>query len=985
LAALALLLSLFNPLVALAQVDRASLTGRVLDGSGAVVPDAEVEAVARDTGLVRQARTDAQGAYRMAGLSNGSYLVTVSKAAFQTAVYDEVRLEVGQTRALDITLTLGAVSSEVLVTAQATVVDTRTAEIGAAVTSAQIQAIPLNGRNWASMMAFAPGATNTGEGSQNNIRFFGRARDDNNWTFDGVDATGVKDPRTEASLRLVMSTEAISEFRVSSTNFSADAGTGAGAQVNLVSKSGANQFQGSVFEYFRDDQLDERRVLDTLAEEPPFRLNQYGFSLGGPIVRSKTFFFATYEGLRQTLDTANDRPALVPSAAFRAQVQALQPALAPVMAAYPLGTSRTSDPNIDQYRGRKTLQWNEDSFLVRLDHRVGDSISVVARLNGVNGLIDSEVRSDLLETRRSEAFPKNFTAQWQQVLSPRTIAEFKFGWNSSPLDRVDQGAGAEGYEIRNAFTPTRATVSNEEKPQSLSYLGNIVTTRGRHTLKVGGEFRQIHLNVGNGPGVSVRWNSAADFLANRTNRIRVDGELPLQKGRRWYGIGYAQTEWLAASHLTINAGVRYEYYSVMKEASGSGNVLDLERCPPTATSIYCAPGTPYYFPDKNNFGPRVGVAWTLTPRMVLRGGYGLYFSPGQNDDVTAAIDSMAVRGDLTTAAAYPVQDDLAAALSLANSRPRAVQRDRQDMQAQTYSASLQTEVGGGLVAQVGYVGSRGTNVFNRVFVNTINPATGRRPFGSLLTAQIDRKSALGETEYDGATFGLQRNMKDGLLIQGTYTLGRSRDNNAGNGEGSEWQNAACGACEWGPSDFDAKHSMAMNVVYELPFGPGRARMTDGLAGALLGGWDVSAVVMAKSGRPINVTIARTAPDGSDVNQRPNLVPGAEAVTGNTDKWLNLAAFAAPAAGEFGNSPRNGFRGPSSWQFDLSLNKAIRLAGRTSLELRLDGFNLFNIDQYGNPAKDFSTPLTFGVLSPLNSGPTGTGTARQFQLGVRFNF
>jgi hypothetical protein len=970
---------------AAAQVDRATLAGRIFDSTGAVVPDAQVEAVSRATGQVRQVRTDAAGAYRVSGLQNGTYLVTVAKNSFQTAIYDDVRLEVGQTRALDIVLTVGSLTSEVIVVAEATVVDTRTAEIGAAVSNAQIAALPLNGRNWASMMAFAPGATNTGEGSQNNIRFFGRARDDNNWTFDGVDATGVKDPRTEASLRLVMSTEAISEFRVSSTSFSADAGTGAGAQVNLVSKSGANQFQGSVFEYFRDEALDERRVLDPLPTEPPFRLNQYGFSLGGPVVRNKTFFFATYEGLRQTLDTANDRPALVPSAAFRAQVQALQPALAPVMAAYPLGTAPTSDPNIDEYRGRKTLKWNEDSFLVRLDHRLSDVASIVARLNGVNGLIDSEVRSDLLETRRSEAFPKNFTAQWQQVVSPRTVAEFKFGWNSSPLDRVDQGLGAEGYEIRNAFTPTRATFANEEKPQSRSYLGSLVTSLGAHTVKFGGEFRQIDLNVGNGPAVSVRWNSIADFLNNRTNRVRVDGELPLQEGRRWYGIGYGQTEWRAGTDLTINLGVRYEYYSVMKEASGAGNVLDLDRCPPTATTIYCAPGTPYYFPDQNNFGPRIGVAWQLSPRVVVRGGYGTYFSPGQNDDVTAAIDSLALRGDLTTPAAYPVQDDIPAALSRANSRPRALQRDREDMSAQIYSGSVQAELAANMVAQVAYVGSRGRNAFNRIFINTIDPVTGQRPFGALLTTQIDRKSSLGETEYDGLSLGLQRNLRNGLLMQATYTLGRSYDNNAGNGEGSEWQNARCGECEWGPSDFDARHSLAFNMVYQLPFGAGRANAVDGVVGAIVGGWDLSAVVMAKSGRPINVTMARTAPDGSDVNQRPNLVAGVEPVLGNTDLWLNSAAFAAPAANQFGDSPRNGFRGPSAWQFDLSANREIRLAGRTSLELRLDAFNLFNVNQYGNPAKDFSSQLTFGVLSPLNSGPTGTGTARQLQLGVRLNF
>ena len=149
----------------------------------------------------------------------------------------------------------------------------------------------------------------------------------------------------------------------------------------------------------------------------------------------------------------------------------------------------------------------------------------------------------------------------------------------------------EGYEIRNAFTPTRPTFLNIEQPQSRSFIGNVTTTRGNHTLKFGGEYRQVHIDVGNGPGISVRWNSIADFLANRTNRIRVDGELPLQEGRRWYGIGYAQDRVARRRHARrINAGLRYEYYSVMKEASGRGNVLDLERCPPTATSIYLPAG-----------------------------------------------------------------------------------------------------------------------------------------------------------------------------------------------------------------------------------------------------------------------------------------------------------------------------------------------------------------------------------------------------------
>ncbi len=970
---------------AFAQMDRAQLAGSVRDPQGAVVPGAAIELTQVDTGFTRRTSSGAEGLYRFAALPPGSYVLSASKDGFETIAVSGLELTVGQNRTLDLDMRVGLVTSEVQIVAPAGAINRSSAEIGEAITREQIEATPLNGRNWATMMTFAPGATNTGEGNQGNIRFFGRARDDNNWTFDGVDATGIKDPRTEASLRLVMSTEAIAEFRVSSTGYTADGGAGAGAQVNLVSRSGNNRFTGSVFQYFRDESLDSRRVLDTLAEEPPFRLNQYGFSIGGPLVRSRTFFFGTFEGLRQRLDVANQTAALVPSAAYRSRALAAQPALAPVLNAYPRGTNATSNPDVDQYFGRKRLTWSEDSFLVRVDHRINDRTPAFFRLNGVNGIIDSEVRSDLLETRRSESFPMNASGQVQRILSPTALAEFRFGWNRSPLDRVDQGLGAEGYEVRNLFTPTRATVANEEKPQSFSYISNVVLTRGRHTVKIGGEFRQIHVNVSNSAATSVRWNSGADFLNNVTNRIRIDGELPLARARRWYGIGYGQTEWKLTSTLTANLGVRYEYYSVMKEADGRGNVFDIEACPPTATSIYCASGTPWYTKDPNNIAPRLGFAWAPDGGWVVRGGYGTYYSTGQNDDVTAAIDSLATRGEITTAGSFPVAPFVPQVLSLANSRPRALQRNRRDMYAHIYSATVQREFKSGITTQASYVGSRGRNAFNRIFVNTIDPATGRRPAAPFLTTQIDRKGNLGETEYDGLLLSVQRGLRGGFLMQANYTLGRSRDNNAGNGEGSEWQDARCGSCEWGPSDFDARHVFAMNAVYQLPFGAGRAHLNEGAASALLGGWDIAAVVYARSGRPINVLVNRTGPDGNDVNQRPNLVRGVEPVTGTVSQWFNPAAFAVPAANQFGNAPRNAFRGPGAWQTDLSVSRRLRFGSRTWLELRVDGFNIFNVDQFGNPARDFTQGLTFGTPTPLNTQPTGTGTARQFQLGARLNF
>jgi hypothetical protein len=977
------------PSTALGQVDRATLSGTIRDTSGGVVADADVVAVAPETGLVRESRSGPDGVYRLAGLPIGRYSVTVSKPGFETVVLAAVGVSVGDNLALDATLTVGTVSDTVEVVATASLVNRSSAEIGSVVSGTQIQNTPLNGRNWASLMTLAPGAVNTGDGSQGSIRFFGRARDDNNWSFDGVDATGIKDPRQEAALRLVMSTEAIAEFRVSSSNYTAEGGTGAGAQVNLVSRSGTNTFRGSAFLFVRDDAFDARRVQDPNPGKPEFSLYQGGGSLGGPIVRNRTFFFATYEGLRQELDVANSRPALVPSQRFRDLVAATQPALTPVLNAYPTGTRSTANPNVDEFFGRKTLTWDEDSYLLRVDHRLSTNTTLFGRYNRVLGLIDSEVRSDLLETRASDVSPWNLTVQAQHVFTPTLIGEVKYGQNRSPLERTDQGLDVTGFEIRNTFTPTRATVYNEEKPSSYSYLGNLTWTRGAHTVKSGGEFRQIHVDVSNSEASSVRWNSTADFLANRTNRIRIDGELPLARGRRWYGLGYVQDEWRVAEALTLNAGLRYEYYSVMNEADGRGAVFDLERCPPTAESIFCAPGTDWYFPDSNNLGPRLSATWSpvgLGGRTVFRGGYGIYYSTGQNDDVMAAIDSLANRGELLTPASYPIEPYIPQVLGGANPRPRALQRDRRDMYSHTWTASVQQELGARYMASAAYVGSRGFNAFNRIFVNTIDLATNTRPAAPYVSTQIDRKSRLGETQFDGLQLGLQRRFSAGFLLSANYMLGDSTDNNAGNGEGSEWMISGCGACEQGPSDFDVRHSFAGNFVYELPYGPGRAFGGDGVVSSILGGWDLSGVVTARSGRPFSVSVNRTAPDGNDVNQRASIVPGVEPVPGNApNNWLNLAAFSIPAANEFGNSPRNGYRAPGLWQIDLSLSKRTRIAGNTAIDLRVDVFNVLNEPQYGLPARNRSEPQTFGILAPANDGPTGTGTSRQLQFSARLTF
>src|SRR5437879_2762248 len=321
--ALATILALFSGVVVYGQIDRANLNGTVMDSSRAVVGDARVEVVSRETGLKRAANTGPTGIYSITGLPIGTYDVTISRAGFRTFEVNGIQLFVGETRTLDAELQLGTVSEELQVEATVAPLETTNARVGAVLEHQQLDDIPINGRNWATLEMLAPGAINSGKGGQQDIRFVGRGRDDNNFTFDGIDATGVQEQSQKADARLNISLESIAEFRVESAVYTAESGSSGGAQVNAVSKTGTNSFHGAAFEFFRDQAFDSRSPFDP-PQIPPFRMNQFGVNLGGPIARNRTFFFANYEAIRQTLTQTTT--GFVPNASFRARVLATSPA-----------------------------------------------------------------------------------------------------------------------------------------------------------------------------------------------------------------------------------------------------------------------------------------------------------------------------------------------------------------------------------------------------------------------------------------------------------------------------------------------------------------------------------------------------------------------------------------------------------------------------------------------------------------------------------
>jgi len=988
-----------------AQVDRATVNGTVKDANGAVVSGAKVTLASTNTGLTRETTTNAGGFFALTYVPVGEYKLTAAQQGFATAKVDNITLGPGDTRTFEIALKVGAVDSVIDISeAESAPIDSASPTVGAVIRNDQVQNLPLNGRHWASLLALAPGAVNVGSGNQNNIRFNGRGRDENNFTLDGLDQTGVKDPRQEENLRLVVSTEAIAEFRINTATYSADQGNGAGAQVNLVSRSGTNEIHGSLFHFIRNNKLDARLWNDSDAVEDPCQLNQFGFRIGGPGVKDRSFFFLSFEGLRQRRGVTfpND----VPSVAFRQSVLAGPNAtvLKPILDIYPLGTTRTSNANVDTVTLQTKNRLDENSVNFRFDHRFNQNHTIFFRANIDIAEATLYNREDSLNTRSFEFKPANHLLQYTAILSANFVNETRFGVNRSPLDRVDGNTAAPYGPRIDGFTRLRPTVTQEEKGTSFSLINNSSWVRGRHTLRFGGETRRIHVNVAESETLEFRFRSAADFLNNRVDSLDFLGEQGTLGERRWYYMPYFQDDFRVSPKLTLNLGVRYEYYSVGREVKDRGRVFDI-KC-----GGFCPQGAEWYEPDYNNVAPRLGLAWSLNDKTTVRAGFGVFFGPGQNDDINAAIDNARDRFALTRSQtptlSFPVTPFIGGG-RLVPFSPRALDLERRDFYTQTWTLGVARELPLKLAGEARYVGSVSHKLFSRLAINVINPTTGARPVTRQETiefAQGDAKENRGNSNFHALQTSLQRRAGRGLTLGVEYMWSHAISDAAGSGESEQPQNVFNLRGERGNTEFDVRHTLTANYVWELPFGRGRRYLSDGAAAAVFSGWQLSGIVYARTGRTVNVTISRSAgllPDQNSISiQRPDLLSGVS-IEGNRDGdrgFINPAAFGAPARNVYGNAPRNAARGPGLLQFDLSLAKTFAITERHKLDFRMDGFNIFNRAQYGQPDGFLGTVTYssagvpslaanpfFGVSRFPLSVDIGTGTNRSLQFSLRYSY
>jgi len=897
----------------LAQTDAGRVIGTISDPGGAVVSGATIKVLNQRTGDERTVTSSGSGTYIVPQLQPAPYTVTASGTGLGPTVIKDVLISVGQERTLNLTIAPTATTQAVTVSGGSlAVLDTSSASIGTNVSGREIAGLPLNGRQISQLYLQAPGAVNNGSGSFDDIRFSGRANQQNAVRFDGIEGGSIIDAspgnlngEQSSFFRLQSSLENVQEFRVDSSNYPAEFGTGTGGQISIITKSGSNAVHGSLFEYLRNSAMDARDYFDARSggSQAPLRLNQFGGSVGGAAIKDKFFYFFSIEALKQRIASARTEGTFSRSARTRAVA-----AIRPLLAAFPLGDRSTANADIDLVT--RTLPTSVDEYTggVRLDYRFNDKYSTYVRYFRDQGYATQvyDVSGSGLNTT---AAPQNLVATFNQVLSPAVVNETKVGLNLSKTRYNGLGPVVPGVDFSNIainvggsvalpgiagqgnsanyVTPAglnRANSASNGRGQpytnySLAFIDNLSYLRGNHNTKYGFEYRKIQIRTDRLGGATYTYSSPTDFLANNLASVQVLADLSqpspfngiggIHQGDQFYAVGYAQDEWKIRPSLTLSYGLRYEYYSVISESKNRDVRFNI------VTGQLDDPKGAFYNSSKLNFGPRLSLAFaptSLSGKTVLRVGAGYYYGPGQEEDQIQPIESDRVIRTLTSGVAYPVSIPAVIAgfdinATNAGFQPRAYAPGYQiPEKILQYTFSIQQQLPGQAIFTAAYVGSQGRNLFLRSVANKItsvgtNPTTGaaivNREFGNRF-AEVDFKTSGGTDHYDSLQLTLNRRFVSGFTFGSQYTWGHTIGNTSGSNEARTAANNYSYAADHGDNNFDIRHSMNASALYELPFGKGRkyASSLNTVADSLFGGWQLGGIVNARSGIPIEVNITR---------------------------------------------------------------------------------------------------------------------------------
>jgi hypothetical protein len=1063
-----------------AQTFRGTILGTVTDPSGAVISGAKVTARNTNTGLERVTETSGDGSYSIPELPLGTYGVTISVSGFQTTVTSNVPVDVASERRVDVTLKPGQVSQQVEVTEESRAqVETTSAELGGTLTSETIANIPVNGRDYTKLIYLNPGVAGSPDqisdspGSYGTFSMNGSRGRSNNFLLDGTDMNdGYRnDPAiNEAGVfgdpATILPIDAVGELKVIS-NYEAEYGRNSGAVVNIVTKSGTNQWHGSALEYFRSGKQGARNFFN-LDPDPksPFNNNQFGGSFGGPIKKDKTFFYANYEGQRENgaqsgttcvpdpRQIAADETAIGTPNAVTTALLARNPFPTPnITVAYdPTNADFDTGCPVGPNLSTSTSFFNRvDSMIAKIDHNLNSSDLVTGRyyfgdsnqsfpfaqlagglLPGFNTTTPTRVQLVSLSYVKALAGGTNEARLgWNRFAEGFFPEDFGFNPNSIGLDTVaspyDSGLPAIGL---GGFSQIGATssVPRNRVDSNWHFIDNYSRKFGRHDIKLGYEFRRstIMQVLDHNFRGSLDFDSLTTFLEGiPSGGTQIAGDTRRHTAENSHGL-YLQDSFRATQHLTLNYGLRWDYFGVVSEKndlfyrfspSGGGT---LTRVGSGASGLYD--------PDYNNFAPRVAFAYDLTGKgqTVIRGGWGLAYDALSQD---IFLGHLPWNCGFCPGPAYVGSGPAGLNFGAANTTPLASNTPvysgfgpnpdffvsdphLRTPYTQNFNLNLQQQLGNRAVVQIGYVGSKGTKLFQFSDINqpshaaiTASDLANGVGYGSVprnfanFPEFLDEQTSSANSIYHSLQTSLHLNSWHGLSSQVNFVWSHAMDSASDLDDftpnQAQPQDSTNPGGNWGNSSFDIRRRLTWNFDYQFPkFGGSLAKLKNG--------WGVNGVVNLQDGQPweLNYEFEGDYSGSGEGFDRPDVV-GPIHYSSNPYQFLDESSFAAPCTWDptldpgasdesncvagtrhFGSERRNSLRGPSFKEFNFTLYKETTLSERVKLHLEADFFNLFNHPNFSNPempnfiadagSPDSTTGQHTGAYSIAATGDVGIG-------------
>lgn len=1001
LATIGILMLLVTP--SYSQINTGTLTGVVEDPSQAAIPGAQVQVFNEGTGRVKKTVSNAEGQFTFTFLVPGTYDLSVSAKGFEQLRRSGLALQAGQVLNVNLQLKLGSTTQTVTVSGRAPLLEGGSSNQLDTVTDAEVKQLPQAKLDWTSLTDFIPGllkVTTAGTGAS--LVMNGLAPHSMNFTVDGTNASG--DSRAPSfgfyqspNVINTLNADAIAEVSVVKGIMPASIGGTMSGNVNLISKSGTNNFHGDIYEVNSLNDYNARNQF--LSTKPRSTFNQFGGSLGGPIIKDKFFFFGSYEGVR----TSEFSPisADVPTP----YLESISPAVYdPIFSAFPKVAQPTDDPTAltVRFNGAGSFVQNDDNTSERFDYFISPA----------NDLTFRYTRDTPFEhiPRAIAINPRNYNASSNMVninfvhTAGTWTSSSRFGYNENYILRIDEGFNSDLEGVSFAGFNSGGAESNNLRGSTYTYMEDASLIHGRNLFGFGGivqrqNWGHVDLNT-----VSLSYSSLSDFQNNIPSKAEITFDVPLSYIHTYQFGGYFQDNYKATKKLTLNLGVRYDYFTVPKERDGR---LFNRGIDPTQPQLGYGfgpyrPPSSIYNADYNNVQPRVGFAWTVgsSGKTVIRGGFGVYVSPhpmhagvvlqvqaGPSIPFRSTLsrDTVVAAGlgyPLPRSSFIPTLDYLQSAgiLSTNIASYNVIPGNYPNPYSMQWMMEVQRELGYGTVLSMGYNGNRGLKLIMAPVANLPNRLTGIAPDPNF--SQFTVVAPWDESSYNALQVKLRKRFSHGLSFGAYYTYAKGT--------------AYCGGdvvrtctpqqfnnfrADLGPTDFDIRNDFSGTLIYQLPF----ARWA-GLQGrtskALVGGWTLSEIFTANDGLPVNVTNGNS----SYPADRPDSATGVAAILSNyqsTLHYLNPAAFttipiisASGAQERPGNLGRDAFFAPGMWNSDTSLAKSFSITEKVRLQLRGDFFNTFN-----------HTNLT-GLVTNLSSGSFGTltsATARTLQISARLSF